>query len=709
MAGSLSDFFSGIAGTITGALASTIASGEDVATEIGQLASQAFSSLYNSLAASDISSNSPQASAAAAALEKSFGDAQTAVQNAYLNSSPGTYVQNAIAGVQGALSSNLGLNANGTAATPGTTPGQAPPTSPDNSSIIGSIETFIQGLETSLQGFFQPLIDEVTTTIPQAWTNFINVTLYNKWAGIYNWIVTTWWNPAATWWGSKRSNLLYNIFGIGQEPQGGSWQGRFQGPLSFNQVGDVDAYVATVNQIITKPVGFLEWIFAIPIKASIAISSAAAALSPFLSLISQRANAANPVETLPVSALIDAQYKSLVTQETAALAAASQGVSAADYQISYSAAGLTPSPDVAAQWLARKLISQDAFNLICAQNRASAAQAALIQSNAVRPVTPSDAVATSSRSAAAASGFLSASLNSVPPNSVLDLYAANQLDPIQAGYDWSVHWVIPPPQFFAQAFFRGLLPASDIALSALAANYPVELTGLFEEMSRPIIPVRIATTLLAKAVIDESQAVAIYTKAGFSATDVQTLVSYAKGISKIDPNASTTSLAKLAIASANGLFDDGTINAGQLSAIYVAHGYSADAAALEVEFIQLKQAGVQRRAEAEFQVDEVANGVTTVAAAVNWLQQNGYTAQEVQKYEKQMRKAKASKVKQPTVADITAMYKAGLIDETGVATYYVSQNYDPQYAPLLVQLAINKATAKPSTTTPPAATPQATG
>ena len=517
---------------------------------------------------------------------------------------------------------------------------------------------------------------------------FITQYFTSLWDKIFQWIIDNIITPIKNtlprlidWWGG--------LIGFAYDATTGFiFHPLFKGIKIPSTEAEAIAYEGEITTVLDAPSNIFEWIGSLILRTSLAISAMGARLEPLLELVRQVANSQQPVTPLDVNAAISAQYQGLITQATGEANALKNGISTSDYQTLYSTASYVPSLQDASTWFARGLIAAPDFDIVVSKNHASPEQGQSVYSASYRPVQGASAVANYGRIRVAAVNWLGGTLNYTVPQPVLDFYSAEQINPTQAEYDWMNHYAVPPPEWFAQGVFRGLFASSDVVNAATAYNYPDALTGSFLEMSRPIIPVRVVTTLFVAGVLTEAQARVDFGRSGYSAGDIDTLVAYAKSLSPKKVKTTPADLSKLALNAAIALWEDGILVDAQLSGIYLAHGYSADAASYEIEYLKLKNASSVRKQNAENIVEEVDLGQSTVESGVQQLISAGYSNTEVLRYEKQMHKNKLSKAKVPTSAEIKAMYKAGYLLDTDVLQYYSDAGYSNQWSTLLTALVV---------------------
>jgi hypothetical protein len=605
-----------------------------------------------------------------------------------INQPISTTIDNAVSGAL-ALVSGIPNPASGTSGVTETNP--TPPTP----GPIDDIEAFFTHLVDTMKSNADDLWANIKADLPsvddieQWWSDLIPQWVKDS----YTFVTEDLFQPIIATFTTIINSWRYYLFGVGDTPAGGPWNIGGGIGTSINTRQDIDAIITATQGVVTNPKGIFEVLFAAIVKGATAISSITATLEPIVEEIVQEAKSLNPIEPLSVATAIDLQYKGVIDAGAAQTNALRQGVSPADYAAMFNGSGYTPTPQEALSWYFRGFITEPALLSYLAQNHSLGVTSDALQKAAIQPATPQSAIASAGKSAAASTGFLPNSLNGKVPQYILDLYSKAQLDPGQAASEWVGHYTIPSPEWFAQAFFRGILPEGDISNAAIANNYPPEIAGVFEQLARPVLPVRITTALLSKGILDEATATNNYSRLGYTPADIATLILYAQSMQKTPKEGAASDLGKLALADGVGLFMDGVYSADQLTKLYEAHGYSGDAAALAVEYQQLKQAASDRKQNALDVVDNVNLGVYSETQGVENLQALGYTPRELLRAQKAMHTARAAKTKSPTSAEVKAMFKAGLIVAQDVTDYFTAQNYGAMWIPLLTQLVTAPAAA----------------
>lgn len=595
--------------------------------------------------------------------------------------------------------------------TPGAPAGQTPqgggggggggePTLPEPTStgLIGDVEKYFSDLMSSIGGFFGGLVTGLTNEIGliEDSVSAFFTSMVPTWGRALRSVVDDKYKtPLTGKIADAFSTLRYFILGVGDPPT----YGGIVSPFNVNMVPTtrelIDTYVEETNVVLSEPRTIVEYFMSFVLRLATVTSAIGLSLEPILETIRQEANSKNPVEPLNLASAIDGQYKGIVTQQKAVDEALKQGISTEDYNILYKLADFTPSMNDAFTWRAQGFIDNSEYYTIAQKNHVAGTYADRLLLASIRPPSGNGAILSEGRRRAGSAGFLAGYLNGKPPQEITVLYDHNQINETQSLFDWSNHWTVPSPEWFANAHFRGLRSANDVGSAAMSNNYPDEIAHQYLDVVRPILPPRVITTMFAKGLMTEQAAGVQYAKHGFSQEDVGILIAYGKSLKKETVTGEEADLKKLSIATVVGLYEEKAITTPQLTQILMAHGYSAHAAALQANYIDLKIAAAARKAHALDLVDQVDLGLITDEQAVDALHADGFTASEVLRYQKMMHKAKAAAVRSPDKSEIRALYKEGFLTADDVLKYFKDQKYSDAWARLLTATVVGRAAGTP--------------
>ena len=559
-----------------------------------------------------------------------------------------------------------------------------------NSKVISQEPSLINQITSTIGGYIVNITDAARNAIPSFDGVIAGISTYiDSWSNSFWGSFENWFVPAfAKWYAATRAGI-FAALGITINDVGNMSFATNTSEIKIPTVEqEIFTYEQSVSETLNNPTTIIQYLSSLMLRMGLAFSAMAARLEPLLDLVRQQANTLQPVTPLDMSTLVASEYQGFTTRTFSENTALKTGVSTTDYAIIYSINQFIPGMGDLSAWLAKGTIDAQTFNTYAAKNRVPTALTETIYQGSFRPVSAQSVTQNYGRIRTTAAGWLSNSLNYNVPQNVLPFYDANQINRTQSEYDWLQHFNIPSVEWFTQGYFRGLNSLTDVENAAVANNYPDELIPNFITLSRPLLPTRILATLYAAGVVDVAGLQREYSKIGFDQPHIDLLIKYAETLSPKKPKTALGDLSKLALGEADTLFEDGVLNISQLEGIYIAHGYTHDAAAYAIEYIQLKQAAAQRKAFAQNIVDEVDLGIVGQQQGVQDLITAGYNQVEVVRYEKAMKKAKLSRVKVPTGAEIKAMYKAGFLADTDVLNYYSASGFSDTWAQLLTALII---------------------
>lgn len=432
-----------------------------------------------------------------------------------------------------------------------------------------------------------------------------------------------------------------------------------------------------------------------------------ATLASTIKVAEQGAHRALPVTLLDPATTIEAWRRGLLNADDACYELASQGFDPTRQQVLYDVAQFLFGPRDAVELLTRGIIQREDFQTLMDQNNVSEDQARSLielmnelpsigdyfrayqrgiidelqfaEQNKAHRVSdftrdlllsvivpaPSARVRTrlQGRLTARGEGFLGVTLNTEPPPDVRDTYTKNILSQGEADQDWLAHWNIPPPEWWIDAWFRGLIDRETVLKAFDAENIPREIQDAMFGVAEELPPVWLVPDVLASGVWPRDAAIKTFRKLGFSEENAGVLADY--GLSKAKTSKSETAqrLQGLSLGAAETLYQDQAIDKDKYTEILLAHGLGEDAATLTVELADIRAAQQARNEYSAFLVDQVSLGQLTTTDAVSKLFDNGFTAAEVDALLIKMQRAQSSNNKLPSKSDIDAMLKKGIIDQ----------------------------------------------
>lgn len=440
----------------------------------------------------------------------------------------------------------------------------------------------------------------------------------------------------------------------------------------------------------------------------------------------------NPYNALGVGEVIEAWRRNVLTKEDASSELAKNGFNADRQRVLYDIAQFLFSPTDTVNLLARGAIDQTTFDQLMDQNNLSPEQAKSLQdllafifspgdavqayirgfiseqeyytfqkANKVdelqarlihllnlRPITAPLYLQSQGRRRARLNGFLSQSFNSLASEEVKTAYNHAGVVEQQAEIDQLMHWRLPPPEWWIDAYFRGIRTREECYQAFEASNVPKEIWDDMFVVLENFPSVFQIPSMLGAGAIPPEDAHAILKKLGFSEKLATQFVDFGLNGAKTTKAETAGTLQSLSLGNAKALFNDGVLTADQYHEVLVEHGYSDEAAGLTVQLAQIDLARQQRNDYATFLIDEVKLGNVNVDDAVSELYNNGYTDLEVAKYQLKMRQAIQGNTKLPSHSELNAMLKANVIDGNEWLSTMQVLGYSEYWATKLYQLAV---------------------
>jgi hypothetical protein len=225
---------------------------------------------------------------------------------------------------------------------------------------------------------------------------------------------------------------------------------------------------------------------------------------------------------------------------------------------------------------------------------------------------------------------------------------------------WQAHWVLPSIQMafemlhrdvITETQLRGLMRAQDII--------PGWRDELIKISYRPFTRVDIRR-MHKVGVLSEADVLRAYKDIGYDQSKAQTLTDFTVRLNADDPD-DIEPLDGLTRAAVINAFKDGIIDRPTAEQLLTAEGIGADAALIYLTTAELDIEAEMRKDATETVLAEFSNGVISLREATNDLRALPLTPLEVEKAELKLRRLVAKKTKLPSKADLSKMYKEGII------------------------------------------------
>lgn len=346
------------------------------------------------------------------------------------------------------------------------------------------------------------------------------------------------------------------------------------------------------------------------------------------------------------------------------------------------------APGDAAAALARGFITEEQYQAICNVNRLDYEQATLLKLLEVTPINTRSTLPFWHFEQALANGFLEKTLGMGAPDSVKEAYHINQVDPNQAEIDWKMHWSVPNPDWWVQAYFRKLRTKSECYQAFQIWGIPEETYDDQFTVRGELISAFILLEIIKAGVITEEQGRLIMQQQGMIPDQIEIMLQYSDVAGKTAKAKTADNLQKLSLSSAEQLYTDGAIDRDMYIQALKDHGFGEKAAKLQAELIDINLAQTQRKDYAQGIVDSVLIGSMSWEAGQAGLYDAGFTELEVNKYYQQILKGIRSRSKLPSESQLSALLKKGIIDSAEWLQTMELLGYSQDWAVKLLELEV---------------------
>lgn len=367
-------------------------------------------------------------------------------------------------------------------------------------------------------------------------------------------------------------------------------------------------------------------------------------------------------ETQPtLGQVINKHHREIITSEQALHQLAQLGYDPDEAKALMAAEAALPSPNQIVKYFLRGEVSEAGARELLKWQGYENDEATRLLGVALDPADPSALTENINREALAEAGIASRTLSSPPPSVLISAGRAFGQSPQKVEADWTNHWTLLPANLITAAYFKGLLNHTQLIGELRAAAVPEELHELWIEMQRPLIPSRTIPSMLVHDVIDENDAKVLLEQQGYSATDAERYIKYARATETAAPGAGEAALHGLSQSTILNLYAMGSIDRAATISLLERIGIGAEAAELAVQLSDLGAQADERAALIDLVVTEASLGVIDAAEAQNQLLAAGLNTAEVEKAMAKLLKATRSKVKTPSKSEYDRMYLAGII------------------------------------------------
>ncbi len=389
----------------------------------------------------------------------------------------------------------------------------------------------------------------------------------------------------------------------------------------------------------------------------------------------QLVNQQNPIKTLDLGATVKAMYRGVLSAGDAATEAARQGLSGTRFQALVENELWLPGPVEALQLFYRGMIDQTDLEAVLTKQALTKEDVQAVQGAFLEPQNPVTAMDMYARMQAGKANFLPASLGSVVPGMVADMYPARYRASVQAEWDWLRHWKIPGLEWWFTAWTRGMRTEEEFRLAAQAENIPFDVIDDMIPIFQEPIQLWMIPDMLAAGIFSDEEALSYLHYIGMDDASSGFILKYGESKAKAPAAAQAAELAGITASIAKTMFEDGIIPADTYTEVLTEHGFSADAAALMVQLadLQLKTKAVAASTAAI--VQQAIAGQITPADAVSQLYAAGRSTVQVDRAVAKIAEASVGATKHPSRADWDEWRKLGVVDSPTWQAAYAALGY----------------------------------
>lgn len=404
--------------------------------------------------------------------------------------------------------------------------------------------------------------------------------------------------------------------------------------------------------------------------------------------VGQEAAKNNPAELLGVGDVVEALYRGEMSQGDAEEEVRRRGYSLDRFNILFETQRWLPEATQALQLYHRGSITREELSSVLLKLHLTEVDVQAVDAAFLEPDDPRTLMLANAREDVASAGFLSSTFKSQPPNDIFDAYRPRFLHPNRSQTDWLLHWKVPELDWWLTAAARGLVSLDDVKNAAIADNLPGELLDKLVPVWQDTVPVFHLSELLALDILSETEARDYLKFIGLGPTSVDLMIKLGQAKNKQPFAALGATLAGISEANARKMLDDHIINGAVFREILEAHGLTPEAAELTFELASQENAITDRKAFATGLVDEVNAGQLTLEAMVSQLFGHGFAKEEVDAYALKVKQAKVAKAKQLSEAQLTDLFRHGIMDQKAYIDHLEGLGYSAADAQLLLTLEV---------------------
>jgi hypothetical protein len=391
-------------------------------------------------------------------------------------------------------------------------------------------------------------------------------------------------------------------------------------------------------------------------------------------------------QRLDAAILLDSAYRGFITITDRDAGLHALGFTDSQILVLANQAQALPSLADIIRWWNFGVIDEPTFDALTHVLRLTKEHVALLKQTYFTKETVQQQILLHGRLDASRAGYVAESFSFVMPPEIALAAKREQLGEGNVQLQWLAHWQLPSHLLILQSYFRGLRTLNDVQLSMQAENIPQEFWDELIQINQPLLPFRSIPGYYAAGIISEADAAIELGKHGFDPLHIKWIMDYAnKAKNKKTPQA-VTGIAALSLSTAKTLFDDGVITMDQYVEVLVEHKIPHDVAVLQAQAEQLAFHAKQRKQQITDLIDEVLANAVTVDDALALLHQQGFTAAEIARFQKGIRKALVTTARHPSISEMKTFLKAQVINLQQFRDELQKQGWSDPWLAAFVQL-----------------------
>ena len=375
----------------------------------------------------------------------------------------------------------------------------------------------------------------------------------------------------------------------------------------------------------------------------------------------QDLRAETPTELLGIGTLIEAERRGIIDTDARIAQGLKTGLDKSRQQVAWELTTWLIPAEVAIDWHARGLIDADHLARVMGWNNISQADQAPLIDASYELASPREMIDTEARRTYAALDYLPDSLSSEIPADVQAQYAKTRVTQEAAALDWIAHWKIPPVSWWMTAYFRGLRTYSEVRAAAAMENVPGDVLDDLVEVEKETIQQWMLPDIVAAGIVSDAEFQAYGAYIGLDDKSIALLLAWGRSKEKAPVAAAYAELATVTLTTATTLYEAGTVDRTTLIDIYLAHGYSDEAATLAADAADLRLEAAHRKAEVEDLAAKADLGILSRDQAVSEGYKDGFTDREMETLERTIKRKTLAKSKMPSESALLKMEHTGLL------------------------------------------------